>query len=148
MAFNDISNSRTSASARSQLQSTWGIVCPDDCLCRDKQLEEIIWKSKQLDQRILNLGSQGNPGAALIAVKKLMANQEIIHSGLISKARTLYDGFQIAIMKRSTMSQAHEFIRNACDIYASITSPSSASTVENEEYMKNPATHFNYLQYE
>jgi len=111
-------------------------------------MDKVIVESKALDSSIFALGSQGKTGAALMAVTKLIENHEILRSSLISKERTLYDGFQIAVTKKKTCKQAEEYLRQAYEIASSILSPLSAKPLMLSEYIKDIQTNPNFLRFE
>jgi len=141
----DFSKNQTPLSARCILQLKWGIVCNDDCFCQNVDLEKMVQKGRKLDGQIFSLASSRNSIGALRAVRELLEIHTSIHSSWISKMRTNYDGFQVAIMQKRTLRQADEFIRQAYEIKAAITSPNSEEALKFKMFMNNPSTHNNYL---
>ncbi len=87
----------------------------------------------------------GNSIKALDFVTELMSNHEIIKSALLNIARTLYDGFQVAIMRKKTLNRAKSFIEQLYAIQSAIMSPESFEVKKTERFMNNPSTHHNYL---
>jgi hypothetical protein len=64
------------------------------------------------------------------------------------KQRTLFDAFQMAIMKKSTLPEGIEFIREAQQIMSSAVSPNSAAAKRYKSYLENPSSHRYYLMNE
>lgn len=144
--YNDISKEVTAQQARFVLQNKWGITCPMNCFCYDKEMEKIITRSRKLDQKIIGLASQGNVSQALDNVTELLNNHDIVGSSLLNKARTLYDGFQIVIMKKTTFKTAETLVKQLYEIQSSILSPESSAVKETERKMNDFSSHHNYLR--
>jgi hypothetical protein len=89
--------------------------------------------------------AQNNAAAALRAVKRLLTVHDSMNSSWIGRSRTLYDGFQIAIMQKKTLPEAKWFIKQACDIQAEIFSEEYSVAKRYQELFLNPEKHRNYL---
>jgi hypothetical protein len=144
--FNDCSKSWTPESSRAILASKWDINCPGDCFCRQPQISQLLIRSKQLDEDIYTLASTtADSAAALRLVRELLSIHNDLHSSWISKARTYYDGFQVAIMRKSTLPEAKTFIDEVFAIKNSVLAPKSKEVKEAEKYAGNISLHRNYL---
>jgi hypothetical protein len=146
--YSDISSTISPIESRLSLQTTWGIICPEDCPCRDPERHKIIRESRELDSRIYRMGSTNNTEGALRAVKKLVENLESHFHTLTNKWRAYHDGFQIAIMKRKTISLGKEYAKKSYDIISSLQHPLSRDVLDGKRWMENPEMHRNYLQLE
>lgn len=146
-SYTDITRNITAQQARSVLQKKWGIYCPRNCFCYDKEMEKIIVKSKKLDQKLFGLASQKNT-RSLDMVNELMKNHEILNSTFLNKTRTFFDGFQIAIMRKSTLPLAKMYIEKLYDIQSAIMSPESLPVKKSENLLKDMTKHPNYLLFE
>lgn len=143
--FNDVSRSISAQMSRMVLQSKWGITRPMNCFCYDKQIEKLVARSKELDKKIANLAAEGNSQQALDIVNELMSNHTILNSSFLNKTRTLYDGFQVAIMRKKTLHAAKAFIRKLYEIEKAIMSPESSAVKKHERLMNDITSHPNYL---
>jgi len=143
--FSDISKSFSATSSRSLLQMKWGIICKQDCFCRNKDTEKLIKSAKELDEGIFRLAGSGKARLALSSVDKLINLQDVIGCSLISRQRTLYDGFQISILEKRSVGRADGFIRKAHEIMSAISHPQSEQNLKYAEYIKNHKNHRNYL---
>lgn len=146
--FNDISRNVSAQESRFVLQNKWGIICPMNCFCHDKEMEKLITRSRELDQKVISLASQGNSLQALDFVNELMNNHEILSSSFLNKTRTLYDGFQVAIMRKKTLNSAKTYIEKLYAIQSSIMSPECSAVKETERLMNDNTSHHNYLTFD
>jgi hypothetical protein len=143
----DASKTLSAEICRAILEVKWGIVCEPSCLCYDAGMQRILERSRELDSKILQFASI-SPDRSLGAVKQLLENHGRMGSSFIGKERTLYDGFQIAIVRSKTMSLAHKYIREAYEINSSIMHPKSEKTLKLERWVKSKdySSHHNYLR--
>jgi hypothetical protein len=148
VSYNDIGSKISPIESRLSLQTKWGITCPEDCPCRDPERRKIIRQSRELDSIIYQMGSTMNPEGALRAVKKLVKNLESNFHILMNLQRAYHDGFQIAIMKRKTISLGKEYAKKSYDIISSLQHPLSRDVLDGKRWMENPEMHRNYLQLE
>ena len=144
--FTDCSASMTPEEARFILAIKWKIQCSPDCYCYQPDIVEAAERAKYLDEQIQIVASTSpNTTKALKLIRELLSIHEKISSSQVSRMRTFYDGFQIAIMKRDTLSAATSFIQAAYDIKSHILSPKSEEVKTMETYLENPSSHRNYL---
>lgn len=141
--FNDISCNVSAEFTRMVLHNKWGIICTNNCICYDKEMQKLISRSRQIDAKIISLAF-GHTQQALDFVIELMSNHQTIKSSLLNKTRTLYDGFQVAIMKKKTLSAAKPFIQQLYAIQSAIMSPESSEVKKTEGLMNDMSTHANY----
>lgn len=142
---NDISRNISAVQARTVLETKWGIVCPESCSCYNKEMEQLTIKCRELDVKIYSLAKQGKSEEALIFVNELLKNHEIRKSSFLNISRTLYDGFQIAIMKKKTVKAAKKFIDEKYALQSAILSPESLDVKETQLLKNDFARHRNYL---
>ncbi|KAG4077672.1 hypothetical protein HA402_015715 [Bradysia odoriphaga] len=143
--FDDISGNVSAATSRSVLQNKWGIVCAKDCFCYNTQMQTLIARSRELDEKIFNLASQAKSQQALELVKQLLVNHEILGSSYLNKKRTLYDGFQVAVMRKNTLGAAKKYIKEVYAILSAVLSPESSLVKDKKRLMDDITTHSNYL---
>lgn len=148
-AFLDLSKSMSSAVSRQVLQQKWNIRCPADCWCYRSDIACLVEEGRRLDSAVDDRPID-SPSSALLGIKRaerLLCIHEDIHSSWITKLRTLYDGFQVAVLQRKTLPQAKEFIEKACEIQSTIFTPKSVDAMKYETWVKHPEQHRNYLLY-
>lgn len=141
----DISVNVSAELARAVLQNKWGITCPMNCFCYEKDIEKLIAKSREIDEKIIRLASQGKPLEAFDLANQLIRNHEILGSCTLNKTRTLYDGFQVGIMKKKNVKSAKQLIEKLYEFQSAILSPDSNVVKETERLMNDVTSHRNYL---
>lgn len=144
----DVSENVSAQVARSVLQHKWGILCPMNCFCYDKDMENLIAKSREIDGKIMRLALQGKSIEAFDLANQLIKNNEILGSSALNTTRTLYDGFQVGIMKKRTLKAAKLLIEKLYAIQSAILSPDSSVVKQTERVMKDVTSHRNYLIFE
>lgn len=142
--FNDISCNVSAELSRMVLHNKWGIICPNNCICYDKEIQKVIDRSRLIDAKIMTLAF-GHSQQALDYVTELLSNHGTIKSSLLNKTRSLYDGFQVAIMQKKSLSAAKPYIQELYAIQSAIMSPDSAEVKRTEGLMNDMSTHPNYL---
>lgn len=142
VAFNDFSLSKERAQADALFLRKWGIICPEDCACKELVLLELVEEGRRLDRDIMARAS--NPGNINL-VKRLLQIHDEVRTSWISKNRTLYDGFQVAISRRRTLQQGMEWIKKSHEINVAMTCESSDESEKSKQYLKNPRLHMGYL---
>jgi len=142
----DVTKDVSTVFTRTILKLKWGIECSKTCLCWDTEFEKMVEKARKLDSSILSLAMNGKVADSLEAVEKLLKIHDKIQSSYVSINRTLYDGFQVAIMRKRTLGKGIEYIRRAYEISANIlSSPKSELSKKYKNFITNPSTHKNYL---
>ena len=144
-SFNDLSREYSHYLSEAILKTKWGIICPQDCVCRDPAIQKLIDQSRKLQSSFVKMVCEGNAKGALGNAQLLMKNQEKIHSPWIDKIGTLFDAFQFAIMKKNTLKLGQEYAKQLYEIASAIWSPEDEEVREYERYMKNPQIHRVYL---
>eukprot|EP00798_Chlamydomonas_sp_ICE-L_P013516 gene13516-19381_t len=144
--YGDPSSGLSASEHRHRLEAKWGIQCPEDCSCRDLGRAAMISEMSSLDAEIMRRGCMSDFSGALRAAKQLLKIYEKGHSlPLVSYQRTLYDAFQMAVTRRSTLPEAKDFIRRAYDAALSVGCPTSEETVKYKEFVEDPSRHRLYL---
>lgn len=144
--FSDCAFSITAENARFYLRQKWNIQCSNGCYCYKNEVIQMALRAKCLDDKIYQVASTTSDTVkALQLIRELLDIHETLPSSQVSKMRTFYDGFQIAIMKKSTISAANSFIRAAYEIKSQIVSPQSKEAQEMLAFINNPSAHRNYL---
>ena len=144
--FTDCSSLTSPEEARYILAHKWKVQCSTDCYCFQAEKVEAAERAKYLDNEIQVIASTTpNTTKALKLIRELLRIHESLPSSQVSKMRTYYDGFQIAIMKRETMQAALSFIQAAYDIKRRILSPKSDEVQTMLAFVENPSSHRNYL---
>ena len=129
------------------LLARWAVICPSDCICKDRAIHKLIAQGRQLNIEKEKLAESCKPQEALECAEELLKVQEALQSSWISKANTHYFAFQVALMSRKTLAQAGQHIAAVVDIYKAIC-PYSRDTPQYEEEMENPEIAVNYLRLE
>lgn len=131
------------------LRNKYGIQCPPHCDCKDETLLLDVERSVKLDDAIFNLAQAGRVEQALEGVRALMNYHDgLLDSFILDKCRTLLDGFQIGIMKRTTLPQGEEYINQWVEIMGDILHPKSDKLREYVGFQNNLWSHPNYLSLE
>lgn len=143
-AFNDPATSLTAQAARTILSIKWGIVCGSDCYCRNAQVARRIAKMRELDREIASLITS-NPVLALTKAKKLLSMLEEDQAPAMSLRRTLYDAFQVAVLKRKTLPEARDFARRTSEVVAQSLHPNNADVAHYAQLHRQPSSHMKYL---
>jgi hypothetical protein len=131
--------------ARAILRLQWGIVCPSTCVCHDEAVEELKKECSELDKDIVSAAKMKKVERALACAKRLLKYEEQYGYSWITKQRTYYDAFQVAIMKGKTVKEGLEYMRKSCDIEESILHPASEACRLHKGYVQKPSSHRNYL---
>ncbi|KAI9029158.1 hypothetical protein DFJ74DRAFT_477675 [Hyaloraphidium curvatum] len=112
--------------SRMILEVKWGIRCPADCACRRPELVAEIERCRHLDEEIARLGRMFRSDEALVAVEGLLSAIDKLGFGMVSRRRALYDGFQIAAARKSTVEEAKRYARLACKAKELLFGPDAA----------------------
>jgi hypothetical protein len=131
------------SASRYLLRNKWTINCPADCLCY--QPSNYYPLMKQLDEEIWIESKKGKEGQGLETVKKLLFLSDQYCPG--QKRRTLFDGFQIAVMKSDTISEGLRFLQLGYDLTVEIATKDSEAAKIFKSFLDNPRSHPNYLIY-
>jgi len=128
-----------------QLAIKWRISCPADCACKRAELVALCVRARELHDTISTLVKGHKAPQALRAVEQLLALHDKIGSPPPRRANTLYDGFQVAVLRAKTRGAALRYICEARDIMTALGGPGSRQAVEFGRYAAEPASHRNYL---
>jgi len=142
----DPSTDREPAAAREVLSGHYGILCPSDCRCRDERLAALMARARELDARVFALGGRCDTAGAVAAAEDLLAlyDEARLPRLHMARARTLYDAFQVAVMRRARSAEAAGFLRRAREIHARSYHPESSAVTEYEELEGDPSRHGNF----
>lgn len=141
----DITIDMSAQMGRMILKNKWGITCPKDCSCYDENMKKLRDRSRELDKQIFALASEGKSQQALEYVKELINNHKILGSSMLNQQRTLYDGFQIAVMRKSSLGAAKKYIKEVYSIMSAVLSPQSSEVQEKKRMLDDITAHRNYL---
>lgn len=141
---NDISGRMSFASSRLLLQQKWGIECPPTCICYDAARDTLMLECSKLDEKIMSLASN-RPEIALDCAKRLLKLEDENGLPWMVRHRTLYDAFQVAILKRKTLALGKSYMQKCCDIIKCVHHPESKKCREYKELIERPQSHRNYL---
>jgi len=134
---------------RGMLQMFLGIVCKENCICRDENIGKIIKESEGLNEYlIMAANSLDDTDNAMKMLKKQLGNLDTIHASLIYRLRTLHIGFHIGISRRSTLDEGRECARQAYELWAAIAHPKSEEVLQFKQYYENPSSDEHYLRLE
>ena len=147
--LDDPDNPRSPYRTRAILEGKWGIRCPENCYCWNKNVLKLLTEARELDASIPHLAATGRVSEAMETVEKLLKIRESMQASFILMKRTFYDGFTVGILQKKTMEQGQEYIRRAFEISANIVSnPDSPQSLKYEKYMKDPSKHPSFLMEE
>jgi hypothetical protein len=130
--------------SRCLLQKKWNIHCSsENCFC---YLPSNYYPlMKQLDEEIWIECKQGDVGKGLEKVGKLLFLCDQYCPA--KKRRTLFDGFQIAVMKSETVSEGLRFLQLGYDLTVEIATKDCEAAKIFKSFLNNPESHPNYLIY-
>uniref|UniRef100_A0A6A7G741 Uncharacterized protein n=1 Tax=Hirondellea gigas TaxID=1518452 RepID=A0A6A7G741_9CRUS len=119
------------------------------CLaCTDPSIGNLLLRAKELDQKIIQLGSSGNFAGSIRAGKSLLRIYDSLQSSPKMYLRTYYDMFQMAITKRSTLQDGIKYMKRAMQFALEFY----GEQLKNDEivtqyakYLSHPSSHRNYL---
>jgi hypothetical protein len=80
-----------------------------------------------------------------LKLKRVFVIQDNYFSSKLLRMTTLYDAFQVAIMKRATLHEGIGYISEAYDIACTAISPGSSCAENFKKYLDYPEGHRNYL---
>ncbi len=103
----------------------WGIVCPDDCICRREDLQALVRKTRVLEQRLGNQWSDGDPLVLMAVVEGIMGLQQQLDSQWYFRQRTLADAFEIGERCPSLRAKGEQYKRMWLDNQRRCTHPDS-----------------------
>lgn len=144
----------TPKKSRKLLKSKYSIICPSDCFCRTEGLEEDIALSRTMNEAILatlNGNVEDLAHEAEISLQilvKLLVMQRKVKSMLFDRIRILGMGFEIAVRQKKTLPLAMEFVTEAYEMLTKILHPQVEYLQKYEKWMKDPASHEDYLKFE
>ena len=126
------------------LRGTWRITCPESCACHDEDYVKLQIREEELVNEILSLGQNGRVEAGLKAVReleKIRGQMSPIANGICG---TFYDGYQIAIAKKSKLKEATQFIQQAHKSAVELLGTHSALAQKYETFVRDPKSHMNF----
>jgi hypothetical protein len=133
--------SRSLEERKEHLLLNYGFEC--DCrVCRDTKLNKKFESISLQDKAMWEAMNAQNFDKALVIGKKLIKLFDELECSQKMYARTYYDMFQVAILKKSTLQEGIDFIRKA---YEYDQFSAGGSDEEYKIFMDNPRLHPNYL---
>ena len=129
------------------LREKWGIVCPDDCPCRQAGLVA-DWRAMwELDAAILRLGQEGKTDVALRKVHALLRLHDKHQSSAVNYIRTYNDGVSVAVAKKAQVAEAKRLAALAYEMCAATFGPGTSKSCRWDGLRNNIASHPNYLSF-
>jgi len=152
----DLSSPVPIEESREVLQIKWGIVCPQDCMCRDKFRTVVIERARQLNIQVeASLMSLSSAVAApelgetvqgvLSDAEELLQLADKYTLSLITRMNVLRDAIAVAVMRKATLAKAVEFARQRFEIAISIGGPEWVEAETSRACYESPSEHKNYL---
>ncbi|KAJ3230709.1 hypothetical protein HDU78_008171 [Chytriomyces hyalinus] len=137
---------------RQELMDHWGITCPSDCYCYQRNVQQVVMEAAQLDKHILFL-SASIPQSFSRRMTFLAAIDEMLdlirdHCPPVSQADYLWNGFCIAIMDKANVPRGVEYLRKLEAVKAAIFHPSDRELLHFQSLLRDPSIHEDYLLYE
>ena len=126
------------------LLTTWGIVCPTDCFCKDPAARELVLEGRRINNEMDVLAGKGWLEEALLKGEKLTEIQRRLNVSWLCRAGTHFYCFQIAVRSRKTLGRASKYMEQVLESYRVIC-PYSEYTSKYERMLKYPETDGNYL---
>lgn len=118
--FTDPATGKPPSFCREVLSGKWGIVCSPDCACYDKEKVQRAERARELDRSIMSRSQRGDFAGALSDARKLL-NMKANTS--LSRQRTFYDAFQLAVTRRATMKEAIKYAKEAYELAVQTKGP-------------------------
>lgn len=125
------------------LKSNWGIVCPEDCVCKDKEILAQLERANYLDGAIFRVatGDPPQPRLALRKAEELLQIHEKLKQRADTVLRTLYDAFQVALTSKETQKEAGAYAKRVYQLSAALMGEKSYDAQEYKKYMEDPLSH-------
>lgn len=140
----DVANRGMDDNLKIKLRTVWGIQCPSDCACKNKQLLA-TWRSMQkLDDQILRAARMMMSKEAMTLADELIKLELQQHVGFNNLFRTYYDAFQTGIMQRQYVSQGLQYINRAYVESLAVYGPHDEETIKYRKFLNDPKQHINY----
>ena len=126
-----------------QTDIQWGIVCPANCKCRRKGLDETVEKARILHNEIQkDLTFEFLPDIEIVPrLNKRLEYNEQLESPLDNLVESLLAGFKIGVMRFYTIPAAIRYITRLINIFELIYPPDSTDLAQWKEWRDNPETH-------
>eukprot|EP00276_Gloeochaete_wittrockiana_P008325 CAMPEP_0184659104 /NCGR_PEP_ID=MMETSP0308-20130426/28233_1 /TAXON_ID=38269 /ORGANISM="Gloeochaete witrockiana, Strain SAG 46.84" /LENGTH=327 /DNA_ID=CAMNT_0027098641 /DNA_START=995 /DNA_END=1978 /DNA_ORIENTATION=- len=121
--WNEISINRPISDARQSLRSR-GIECPPDCICRNSEVEAILDKGRRIEASVPALARSRKFKETYAAIEELLKLYDVINSSWQTKAVTMEEGFQTALLEQN-LEKAEYYISRFYEINVAILSPES-----------------------
>lgn len=77
--------------------------------------------------------------------EKLLKMHEEMDAAPITRVRTLYDAFQVAVLQSKTLPKARAFAKQAYEVAAAAVHPTSDDATRYQKLALDPKSHRNYL---
>ena len=108
-------------SVQNVLTSRYGIICPDDCYCRDSNAKQLVLEGRRLHTEMSLLVGRDRIEEALEYGEKLLSIRRRLNISMIEQFETEYHCYQIALMRGEALtSRAKGYLQNVYDFYKHI----------------------------
>lgn len=140
------------AANQSHIRNSWKFVCQCSA-CETPAIGEKLSQLDKLDTKLLRLGSTGHGSEAYAVGEMILAICDELREFcgihcLRQRERTYYDMFQMAVMRKRTLSKARACLKSSLDnvilLYGG-SIPEARELIEKRELVAHPERHRNYL---
>ena len=126
-----------------KFQTKWGIICPNDCICKDPNIVPVIAEYSRLLKTAVKSGLQGDFQVSLAASKEklqLFTTHPRLFQNLDMKLGNLYDMIHLAILlnTKKSINEATAFIKEFNEIIAQLEFPDSVKSIRYKMFLNNP----------
>lgn len=118
------------------LKYKWNIECSEYCICKNKDFLNDSNLAKKLDDEILQVSYDRDLKKALKKVDNLIKIYKKYNISLCLE-RTLYDGFQISIMKKDTLPKSDGYLNELIKVNHIWHHPESKYIKKFKSYIEN-----------
>ena len=144
--FNRMRRGDSNAEIHQLFFTKWEFMCPKGSICQRSEILDVVDRSRDLYEVLETLlnSKKFNP-TVVEMVEQLLENYETIGITTPAKAKTLYYGFCIALMKRDTIGCAMDFLNRCCHILDEIFPLGKGFCPQREMWKRDLSTHPFYL---
>ncbi|XP_021959780.1 uncharacterized protein LOC110855677 [Folsomia candida] len=154
-AFNETSFTASSESAqesRAYLQSTYNIICREDCFCRDENLDQLIDEGKGIDRSLKipqpEIRSKKSVNTKLRQIEALLSIQTQVKASFLARLSILKLGFCLAVMQSATLPLAMQYLTEAKELLVCISHPKTKAVQEFDQLLEDVSTYPEYLKFD
>jgi len=106
------------ASVQNYLANRYGIICPEDCYCRDSNARRLVLEGRKFHTEMSVLVGRGRIEEALEFGEKLLGIHRLLNVSIVEQFETEYHCYQIAKLGGETLeSRAKKYLQNVHDFH-------------------------------